>query len=155
MQDRQRAATALNGAPIPAFADWREAQSLAADFDGALDRLLAPFEQLVFQQFRLRLFLGRLGFFDLGRQFADGSLEVVAPRDRGARVSRVGEVIGVADPRALFLIGDFAIEIDRHAREFGDHQFDLPNAPALLLGLETLQPNERVSRFHLYALHTK
>jgi hypothetical protein len=62
---------------------------------------------------------------------------------------------GIADPRALFLIDDFAIEVDRHAREFGDHQFDLPDAPAFLLGLETLEPNERVSRSHCYALRTK
>jgi hypothetical protein len=64
-------------------------------------------------------------------------------------------MIGVADSGALFLVDDLAIEVDRHPCEFGDHQLDLPNAPALLLGLESLETNERVSGFHSYALHTK
>ena len=63
-------------------------------------------------------------------------------------------MMGVGDSGALFFVGDFSVEIAGHAREFGHHGLDLLDPPPLLVGLEPLQANERVSRFHHYALHT-
>ena len=59
----------------------------------------------------------------------------------------------IADAGALFLVGDFAVEIGGHAREFGEHQFDLANTTPLFLELKAFQPDERVSRLHSSALH--
>ena len=90
-----------------------DAQSRAADFRAAIGGLLAALERLVLLQFGLRLFLRGFGFLDLDREFGDRALEIVAARDRGARIGGIGEMMGIADPRALFLVGDFAIEIGR------------------------------------------
>ncbi len=62
--------------------------------------------------------------------------------------------MGVGNSGALFFVGDFSVEIAGHAGEFSHHGLDLLNPPPLLVGLEPLEANERVSRFHLYALHT-
>ena len=62
--------------------------------------------------------------------------------------------MGVGDSGALFFVGDFSVEIAGHAREFRHHGLDLLDPPPLLVGLEPLEANERVSRFHHYALRT-
>src|SRR5271156_3832674 len=116
--------------------------------------LLAAVQRLVFLQLGLSDPLRGLGLFDLDREFADRALEIVASGDRGSGVGGISKVLGIADPGALFLGGDFAVEIGGHSREFGDHHFDLANASPLFLDLEAFQPDERVPRFHTNALPT-
>src|SRR5271163_692613 len=114
--------------------------------------LLAAVQRLVFLQLGLSDPLRGLGLLDLDREFADRALEIVASGDRGPGVGGVSEMMGIADPGALFFVGDFAVEIGGHTREFGDHRFDLANASPLFLDLEAFQPDERVPRFHTNAL---
>ncbi len=54
----------------------------------------------------------------------------------------------VADAGAFLLGTDLLVEIARHLLELGDHQLDLLDAAAFLLDLETLQPNETLTRLH-------
>src|SRR5271165_6123652 len=54
----------------------------------------------------------------------------------------------VADARALLFVGDFAVELARYPREFGDHQLDLADAPPLLFELKSFEPDQRVPRLH-------
>ncbi len=101
-----------------------------------------------------RFVLGGLGLFDLRRELGDRALQIVAARGGGARVGRIGEMARIGDARALFLVGDLAIEIARHAGELRDHRLDLPNASAFLLELKALQPNDRVPRLHLRSIRS-
>jgi hypothetical protein len=62
--------------------------------------------------------------------------------------------MGVGDSGALFFVGDFSVEIAGHACEFRHHGLDLLHPTPLFVGLEPLEANKRVSRFHHYALRT-
>jgi hypothetical protein len=110
-------------------------------FDVPLGGLFATVQRFELQELGLRLFLRSLGAFDLAGELGDRAFQVFAARHRGARIGRIGEMAGVADPGALFLGGDLAVEIERHAGELGHHRFDLAHAPALFLDLEALQSN--------------
>src|SRR5271163_203833 len=90
-------------------------------FVSPIGGLLAAVQRLVFLQLGLSDPLRGLRLLDLNCEFADRALEVVASGDRRPGVGGVSEMLGIADPRALFLIGDFAVQIAGHAREFGDH----------------------------------
>src|SRR6185295_3910610 len=80
------------------------------------------------------------------------ALQVVAPRDRGLRVGRVGKVRRIMDAGAVLLDRDLAVEVGRHAVEIRDHAFDLRNAAPLLVDLEFSQANERLTRLHRLVL---
>jgi hypothetical protein len=58
----------------------------------------------------------------------------------------------VGNSGPLLLGEDFAVEIGRHANEFGDHRLDLADAPALLVNLKALQPNKSIPRLHFTPL---
>ena len=55
---------------------------------------------------------------------------------------------GIVDAGAILLDTNFALEIGRHALEFGDHGFDLRDLAALFVDLKLLQANERLSGLH-------
>src|SRR5271156_5763757 len=67
----------------------------------------------------------KAGLVELSRQILRRTLEIVPPRARGARISRVGKMryIGYAGP--LLLGCDFTLELPRHLGKLGDHRFDL------------------------------
>ena len=49
----------------------------------------------------------------------------------------------IVDAGPVLLDLDLALEIARHALEFGDHALDLRHLAALLVDLKLLQANER------------
>ena len=112
-------------------------------FPGVLFSPLARLIALV-QQFDLLQFVE--GFaqqafcvFQLNTQFVGGTGQILPPLDRSLGIGRIGEMRGIVDPGALLLGLDFALQIDRHALEVGDHTFNLGDPSALLVDLKLLQ----------------
>ena len=54
----------------------------------------------------------------------------------------------IMDAGALLLGRDLAVEVPGHALELRDHGLDLGDFAPLLVYLEFLQANERLTRFH-------
>ena len=79
------------------------------------------------------------GVFQLNPQFVGGAGQVFPALDRGLGIGRIGEMGGIVDPGALLLGLDFALQIDRHPLEVGDHTFNLGDPSALLVDLKLLQ----------------
>ena len=52
---------------------------------------------------------------------------------------------GIVDPGAVLLGLDLAIEVGGHALELGDHALDLRDPAPLLVDLELLQADERLT----------
>src|SRR5208282_6902413 len=107
--------------PVRCTASAGGSQSLGGRRSGAggglvrtLHRLLAALERFVFGELGQRFLEAGFGLLDLPAELADRSLQIVAPRARGARIGRIGEMMGVGDSGALFFVGDFSVEITGH-----------------------------------------
>jgi hypothetical protein len=92
---------------------------------------------------------------ELSRQFLRRTLEIVAPRARGTRISRVGKMgyIGYAGP--LLLDCDFTLEFLRHPGKLGYHRFDLRDAAARFVDLETPETCNGIPRLHYFNSKTQ
>ena len=84
-----------------------------------------------------------LCFLELDSQLVGRTGEVFPALDRGLGIGRIGEMRGIVDPGALLLGVNFALQIDRHALEVGDHPFNLGDPSALLINLKFLQADQR------------
>ena len=92
----------------------------------------------------------KAGLVELSRQFLRRALEIVSPRARGARISRVGKMryIGYAGP--LLLDCDFTFEFPRHPGKLGYHRFDLRDAAARFVDLEAPETCKGIPRLHYF-----
>ncbi len=97
----------------------------------------------------------KAGLVELSRQFLRRTLEIVPPRARGARVSRVCKMgyIGYAGP--LLLDCDFTLEFPRHPGKLGYHRFDLRDAAARFVDLEAPEPCNGIPRLHYFNSKTR
>ena len=99
---------------------------------------------------KMALRLVALGHRDrqLGLEIVGRGLQVVAALRGGLGEGRIGEVRRVVDAGAFLFCEDLVVEFPGHAFELGDHGFHLRYLPALLVGMEPLEPDEAVARLH-------
>jgi len=86
-----------------------------------------------------------LGVFQLALEVDRRAPQILAPLDRGLGVGRVREMRRIVNAGALLLRLDLAIEVAGDSLEFADHDLDLSDLAALLIDLEPLQANERLT----------
>src|SRR6516162_18324 len=91
--------------------DDAEASGPRNDFGQAIVRLVAHFQRLELEKFGLGFLLRGLRLLDLIRKLCNRTLEIATSNRRRPGVGRIGEMRGIGDARALFLIGDLAIEV--------------------------------------------
>jgi hypothetical protein len=121
---------------------------LARSFLGALALLVARVEDLDLLQFLESLGEMPLRLVELAAQFLGGAAEIVAPLAGSPRIGGIGEVPDIVDADTILLELNLAIEVGRHTVELRHHRFDLRDAAPLLVDLEPLEAEERVTGFH-------
>ena len=92
-------------------------QNIGHAIDPTISRVLL----LHLGEFLIRFLKLRVRFVKLRAKSIERLGQIVSSGARRARISWIGEVERVANIGALLLIGDFAIEIASHTREFGNH----------------------------------
>src|SRR5580704_7265901 len=120
----------------PQGADAIELGLLAGVLDGTLTHLVAFVEQLDLLELLESLRQRGARILELTFELVGRSLEVVAPRDRGLGIGRVGKVRRIVDSGTLLLGEDFTVQVPGHAIELGDHAFDLHDLPPLFVDLK-------------------
>ncbi|MDH8190412.1 hypothetical protein QIG62_27590, partial [Klebsiella pneumoniae] len=73
------------------------------------------------------------GIFKLNPQLVRGTGQIFPALNGCLGVGGIGEVRGIINASAVLLVLDFALQVDRHALEVGDHAFDLRNPSALFV----------------------
>lgn len=124
-------------------ADAVEIGLFTSAFLGALTRLIALIEQFDLLELFKRLAQHGLGIFKLNPQLVRGTGQILPALNGCLGVGGIGEVRGIINASAVLLVLDFALQVDRHALEVGDHAFDLRNPSALFVDLKFLQADQR------------
>ena len=85
------------------------------------NRVVALFQGGCLGEFGLGFLQGEFGCVLLYLQLANGDQKVVGTLPRGLGEGRIGEMVGVGDPRLLFFDGDLAFQFLRHPFKLGHH----------------------------------